>query len=148
MNTFKTLALAFIAVATLSACSSDPSAPPVNTPTTLGALSCDGVRTWDFGASDVLSNTTSLISESQPISGLGTTRFPCTVLWEFSASENCSLAFSYEQYLLTFNGDDVIREIGTSGSNLIIVGNDDTRLTGTPANVSATDLANLPDCTL
>jgi len=146
MKSAKLILLLTTVLTAISACSdsSKPFRPGDND--NLDALSCDGIRTWDFGASDVLADTQSLVSESGPVTGLGNTRFPCTVLWEYNATFNCSLAFSYEQYLATFNEPDSVRSIGISGANLIVVGNNDVRVTGTPANISATDLAGFPDC--
>ena len=148
MNKFKVLTLIFAIFATVSACSSSSSTSVTEGPgSTLRALSCDGVRTWDFGASDVLQNATSLISEPPPSVGeLGATEFPCTVFWEFSPSFNCSLAFTYENYISTFELEDQIQTVGTSGDNLVVVATDASRVTGVPANISAVDLANLPDC--
>lgn len=148
MENFKILTVIFAVFVTISACSDSSTAPGPGPDTSLGALSCDGERVWDFGASDVLSNATSYVSESRSVTGLGATRFPCTVFWEYSASENCSLAFSYEVYIGAFGLTDELRDVGTSGSSLVLVFNDDSRQSGAPANVSAIDLRSIPDCVL
>ena len=147
MNKFKILILIFTVFATISACSSDsnPSTPAPSG--SLAALSCDGVRTWDTGPSDVLAETQSYIAESSN-ANLGSTKFPCTVFWEYNATFNCSLGFSYEDFLDTFGLPDVLQEVGTSGASLVLVGSDNSRQTAAPANISATDLANFPDCEL
>jgi len=109
---------------------------------------CNGFRLWDFGDSDEIQNGTSFISESfgNDLSG---SRFPCLAFWEFSPDANCSLAFSFEDYVSTFNIDEqLISEIVVSDTNLVVVGSNGSELTGTPASLTVQELSELSDCVL
>jgi len=154
---FKSSSYPSTAILTLVACgggSSGGGSSPGQTvvgPQTGSSLispACGGTRIWDFGASDEIQNSISLVSES---SGFGNpdSRFPCVVIWEFVPDAGCSLLFTVEGFAATFNFDpSIFSEIGISGDNLIVRGSNGLEDTGVPANISVAELSGLPDCVL
>jgi len=132
----------FMAVV-MSACGGGNSSGPVNDG--ISALSCEGERMWDFGESDVLLNALSYISETGGVR-FESSQFPCAAIWEYSPTINCSLVYSYEQWLEEFGIEDQLQSLSVSGANLISRANDGSQVVGTPAGISATDLDALPDC--
>lgn len=110
------------------------------------APSCSSNRVWDAGESDVIEGALSLLSEPDGLIVFDDSQFPCTVFWEFSPSENCSLAFSYEEFLEAFNIDDLLDRVELTGANLTVTFFNDVQDTFLPANISFTQLLSLPDC--
>lgn len=110
---------------------------------------CGGTRVWDFGASEEIQGAVSLVSESAGAGDINS-RFPCIVLWEYVPSAGCSLLFTYEGAAQFFNNDpDIVSQIVVSaGGDLVAVGSNGAELTAGPANISVTELSNLPDCVL
>jgi len=129
----------------LSACGGDSGNSSDTRNDELSALSCEGNRIWDFGDSDVLLNALSYISETGGVS-FESSKFPCAAIWEYSPTINCSLVYSYEQWLEEFEVEDQLQTLGLSGANLISRANDGSQVVGTPAGISVTDLDELPDC--
>jgi len=145
MINFKMFVFTCAFLTTISACGGGSSNSGNPQPTTLDPLSCSGNRVWDLGESDNVQQAQQYISESSN-QGLGVTRFPCTIFWEFVPGEPCATSFSYEAWIQEFNTEDLLQELGTSGGNLVAVENDGTRSTFVPAGVSLADLDSYPTC--
>lgn len=147
MSSISSVVVSLFIVVALSACGSGSGNGSGSDISNLGALSCQGNRVWDFGESDEIQGAESYISETDG-SEITTSRFPCAILWEYQPTVGCSLGFSYEEFIAQFELEDFVDTIGTSGANLVVVGNDvdSTSLTGTPANISITELFDVPDC--
>ncbi|MBX2837817.1 MAG: hypothetical protein KTR35_13240 [Gammaproteobacteria bacterium] len=129
----------------LVACVSDSDNSPMPANDTVDALTCTGNRIWDFGASNVVADAFSYISETDGDT-FTSSKFPCAVFWEYSPTIGCSLAFTYERWLAEFNVADQLQSLEISGANLITVATDGSRVTGVPAGISVTDLNAFPDC--
>lgn len=143
------LFIATIFTVGLTACGggSSDTGNPDSFASNLEPLSCFGNRIWDGGESDVIEGAISLIAESDGFE-FTNSRFPCAAFWEFNPTENCSLIFTYEDYLEEFNLEDLFQNIGTSGANLIVTAFNGEQVSGTPANISLEDLNQLPNCSL
>lgn len=116
------------------------------------ALSCSGVRVWTVGAGGgFLPNSDFFISEgsgflASPPSG----EVPCSIIWQFDASANCSLAFSFENALNRFGLDfETASATVTTQSNLSVTINGEVLQEELPlSGISFEQLFNIPDCPL
>jgi len=159
-HTLRKVALsAIVSLATvglLSGCS-DPDDPetlvnPTFDNPNASAPDCNGERVWDGGPSQLGAGYQVLASEGDTSRLSAPSRVsPCTVVWEYNASLNCSIIFTWELWVEQVVEGTIAPGFSTTiqNGNLVVdFANGNAPIVAPPSGISRNQLANAPDCML